>query len=109
VQNVRLFGAQARAFRLFARSIPSRPELSPQIALALGQCVATIAYGQLIAEGAVHLGVARKMVSTIFHLLIADLSVCALTLASSPDLDTISRSLIRRVVAVPRTCSRDWS
>jgi hypothetical protein len=48
------------------------------------------------------------MVSAIFHLLMADLSASALSLASLPELGTVSRLLVRRAVVVPRTSSSDW-
>ena len=80
----------------------------PRVSLALGQCLATIAYAQLIAENARRLVVAAEMISTIFHLLVSDLSASALALASLPRVDAVSRILIRRLVAVPRTRTEDW-
>lgn len=108
IPNVRIFTRQARAFRLFLRTVRSKRALITQMSLALGQCTATIAYGQLIAELAVRLAVAPEMVSAIFHLLITDVGASALTLASLPELDTVSRFLIRRVFAVPRTTRGEW-
>src|SRR5205823_3868907 len=108
IPNVRIFTRQARAFRLFLRTIHSKRALITQTTLALGQCTATFAFGQLIAEMAVRLAVAPEMVSAIFHLLIADLGASALALASVPELDTVSRFLTRRVFAVPRTTRGDW-
>jgi hypothetical protein len=108
IRNVRIFTRQARAFRLFLRTVHSKRSLITQTTLALGQCTATIAYGQLIAELAVRLAVAPEVISTIFHLLIADLSASAMTLASLPDLDKVSRFLIRRAFAVPRTTRGEW-
>jgi acyl-CoA dehydrogenase len=108
IPNVRLFTRQAKAFRLFLRTIHSKRALITQTTLALGQSVATMAYGQLIAENAVRLAVAPEMVSAIFHLLMADLSASALSLASLPELGTVSRLLVRRAVVVPRTSSSDW-
>jgi acyl-CoA dehydrogenase len=110
VPNVRLFGRQVKRFRLFlVGSRARRTDTSDvQCSLALGQCLATIAYAQLIAENAKRLGVAPEMISVIFHLLVGDLSAAALTLASLAQLDAANRFLIRRVVTVPRTCKADW-
>jgi acyl-CoA dehydrogenase len=110
VRNVRLFAQQAKAFRLFLfghRPSRARPQ-DPEIALILGQCLATIAYGQLIAENAVRLDVATQMVSAIFHGLITDLSASALLLESCPTLNLAGRLLIHLVVAVPKTSGADW-
>jgi acyl-CoA dehydrogenase len=109
-RNVRLFAQQVKAFRLFLirhRPTRARPQ-DAEIALILGQCLATIAYGQLIAENAVCLDVATQMVSAIFHALITDLTASALLLESLPNLDLPGRVLIHRVVAVPKTPSADW-
>jgi acyl-CoA dehydrogenase len=108
VLNVRLFRGQAKALRLFLRTQSSKHNLAAQNPLALSQCVATIAYGQLIAENAVRLAVPNEMVSGIFQLLVADLSAAALALASTPDLDPVSRMLIQKMVVASRTRSRDW-
>ncbi len=48
------------------------------------------------------------MVSVIFHLLITDLTVYALAIAPLPELDSVSRFLIRRMVVIPRTAGGDW-
>jgi hypothetical protein len=108
VPNVRLFAVQAKAFRLFARRIHPDRSTENQLPLALGQCMATIAYGQLIAENARCLGVASELVSVIFHLLVADLAASALALAPLPELDARSRSLIQRMIVIPRTASGHW-
>jgi hypothetical protein len=80
----------------------------PQMAMALGQAMATIAYGQLIAENCVRLKVPRPIISTVFHLLITDLSAAAMTLASLPGLDALGRFLIRRLIVIPRTTAAEW-
>ncbi len=108
VSNVRIFARQAKAFRLFARSQSRRPEANAQTAIALGQGMATIAYGQLVAENAVYSGVPLEIVSVIFHLLVNDLSSSALAMASSDHLSASSRVLIERVVAIPRTTNAQW-
>jgi hypothetical protein len=103
--NVRLFVRQAEAFHVFAKSsgLEHRLASDAQISVALGQCMAMIAYGQLIAENATHLGVPPEMVSTIFRLLVADMSEIAIRLASVPDLEAPMRALIRRMICIPKT------
>jgi hypothetical protein len=76
--------------------------------LSIGQCLATIAYAQLIAENAVHLKVPAEMISVIFHLLVNDLSSCALSLASCRGLERASGKVIRRVVSIPGTTDAEW-
>jgi hypothetical protein len=78
------------------------------IALSAGQCLATIAYAQLIAENAVCLNIPVQMISVIFHFLVNDLSICALSMASARGLDVESRKLIRRLVSIPKTTDAEW-
>jgi acyl-CoA dehydrogenase len=108
--NVRRFAKQARAFRraLRGRGFTSSHVNDTQFALALGHCVATIAYGQLVAEHACRLEVEPQMVSGIFHLLVADLSAAALALAAMPRLDATDRARLHRMVSVPLTPQSDW-
>lgn len=107
VANVRLFTKLATAFSLFiAARHGAAPEMT--INLAIGQCLATIAYGQLIAENAARLAVPRQIVSAIFHILVNDLSISAFSMASSRKLDANGRRLIKRVVTVPKTTDREW-
>lgn len=108
VPNVRIFIRQAKAFRHFVGIMHPKRDSIEQIPFALGQCVSTIAYGQLIAENAAIQNVPLKMVSAMFHLFVADLCAAGLALASLPGMDAMSRLLIRRMVAVPRTSASDW-
>jgi acyl-CoA dehydrogenase len=108
--NVHAFAKQAKAFQQFiwsARAIRV-PLADAEIALILGQFLATIAYGQLIAENSARLGMPIQMVNVIFHLLVNDLSVAALGLAASPKLNALSKVLIRRLIAVPKTSAEEW-
>jgi acyl-CoA dehydrogenase len=110
IANVRIFASQARAFRLFIRSqSPSNRESDIQIAMALGRGMATIAYAQLVAENAARFNMPPEMVSTMFHLLVSDLSASALELASLNHLAKLNRISIRRMVAIPTTPNTDWS
>jgi len=108
IGNVSLFAKQAKAFQLFIRNVSSQPAASDaQASIALGQCLAVIAYAQLIAENAVRLQVPHQIVSAIFHLLVLDLNAASLTLASSAQ-SSGARLLARRLVSVPLTSSADW-
>ena len=111
VANVRLVARQATALGLFVRGRRGRASAAaePGIALAVGHCLATVVYAQLIAENSVLLQVPSQIVAAIFHLLVNDLSVSALSLASSPRLDTASRNLIRRIVQIPQATEADWN
>ncbi|MGD0390295.1 MAG: acyl-CoA dehydrogenase family protein [Tepidisphaeraceae bacterium] len=106
--NVRLFARQSKAFSLFIHDHPPRGAMDLVIALSIGQCLATIVYAQLIAENAVRLNVPPEMISVIFHLLVNDLSICALSMAGARGLDVGSRKLVRRIVSIPRTSDADW-
>jgi acyl-CoA dehydrogenase len=109
VPNVRLFIRQARLFGRFVRGPSFHVHAADlETALALGQCLATIAYGQLIAENSALFDMPPQLVSTIFHLLVSDLSASALALASSSRLSEASRALMEHMVAVPRTSDADW-
>jgi acyl-CoA dehydrogenase len=108
VANVRIFARQVKAFRLFVRSRSLRAVAADmQITLALGQCLATIAYGQLVAENAAHCEIPPQIVSAMFHLLISDFNAAVLNLASFNR--EISRTLLVRMVAIPKTSDADWS
>jgi acyl-CoA dehydrogenase len=109
VPNVRIFVRQAKAFRRFARGRSSSGRTADlQVALAMGQCIATIAYGQLIAESAARLDLPKQIVSVIFHLLIGDLSQMGMTMASFSQLQNEGRVLIKKLIAIPKTAEADW-
>ena len=110
VANVRIFRRQAKAFRLFLSARPKRtPAEDTQDSLAVGECLATIAYAQLIAENSTRLRVPERMVSVIFHTLVADLAAAAFKLASIPKLDSVGKLLLRRLVAFPHTRPAAWT
>jgi acyl-CoA dehydrogenase len=130
VVNVRLFARQSTAFAKLVRHVehiakasssgnaaPLADAQAPtasmdlsdmRFTLALGQCMATIAYAQLIAENALLFDVPFAVVSAIFHLLVSDLSAAASALAALPDLDIPTRILARRLIAIPKTAQADW-
>ncbi len=110
IPNVRIFTRQVVAFSLFIRRAKSRDALlaDPQSVQSLGACLATISYAQLIAENSLLLRVAAPVISAIFHLLVSDLSVLALSLATLPILDPAERTRIRRLIVVPHSRGADW-
>jgi hypothetical protein len=108
VANVRLFALQTSFFHRFARNVQEQHEALTELSMGLGQCLATIAYGQLIAENAVLLGVPNEVVSAIFHLLVTDLSEAALALASTQGVSEKNQSLLRQMIRIPKTKANDW-
>ena len=61
-----------------------------------------------IAENANRLAVPRPIVSTIFHVLVSDISAAVLALGALPSFDRATRRRLRRIVTVPRTTEADW-
>ncbi len=108
IPNVALFARQAAAFRRFVKGVKSAALADLRVDLALGRGVAAIAYGQLIAENAVLMGIPPPVVSAIFGLLVGDMSGMALQMAAIPKFDATSRGLIQRMVKVPRTGDEEW-
>jgi acyl-CoA dehydrogenase len=111
IPNVALFVHQAAAFRRFVRDHEAdrAGKSDTQISLAFGQCLATIAYAQLVAENASLLHVPAQLVSVIFSLLVADLNSSAMQLASIPSFGAPSSAQIARIITVPRTSSAEWN
>jgi acyl-CoA dehydrogenase len=109
VRNVRKFARQCEAFGRFVGRHP-RGVAGADLAtsMALGHCLATIAFGQLVAENAARLLAPADLVSAVFHSLVIDLSASALALASTVQTDPGARKAARRMVAVPRTTPADW-
>jgi acyl-CoA dehydrogenase len=111
IPNVHLFAEQVKAFETFVQENDAYhgTEKNLQADLLLGQCLATIAYGQLIAENALHLGVPLQIISSIFHLLVNDLTAVAMAAASSGQFDAVSVDIFQRQTSVmPKTAAEDW-
>lgn len=109
LSNVRRFVAQAKAFaRLMRRQSKETPQAGSATNLAVGQALAMIVYAQLVAENAVRLKVSPAIVNAIFHLLVADLTTCALQLAALPQPGPISRALVKKMMRIPRTTAAEW-
>jgi acyl-CoA dehydrogenase len=108
VANVRQFARQAKAFRDFARTLRAQRNAvtDTQLAMALGQCVAIIAYAQLISESASRLNTPQDILAEIFHFLVSDLSTTAMVLASLPELEASSRAILQRMLVIPTASHR---
>src|SRR5439155_16867999 len=109
--NVRRFARQVIAFRRFLRHRTSPQSEAPgdtQTAIALGHCMAAIAYAQLVAENALRLNLPGQTISVLFHLLVNDLSTSALALGALPGVGPTTRKLLCNTVAVPRTPAAAW-
>jgi acyl-CoA dehydrogenase len=106
IPNVRLFAKQLKAFEGFATGLTAVD--ADARGVPLGQCVATIAYAQLIAENAVRLAVPVAMIAAIFHTLVADFSAKAMELASCGALGVIDPVRLRRMLRAPLYAADDW-
>ena len=114
--NVRRFARQVETFGRLVRSREAEQHTESElnkvdderVILAMGQCLATIAYAQLIAENALVFGVEAPMVSAMFHLLIGDLSAAAANLAGLPGVDKATLRQARRMIAIPMTTEAEW-
>jgi len=110
IANVQTFTKQIEAVRRFLADNKSKPEpAEDQVAgIHRGQCLAVIAYGQLIAENCALLSVAAPMIDAIFHNLVSDLTASVLALAAETNLDIASRAALRRAIAVPHAIDADF-
>jgi acyl-CoA dehydrogenase len=110
IPNVRRFCRQIAAFRAFLRAtnLPESRTGDKEASILLGECMATVVYGQLVAEHAARIGLPTAVVSGIFHTLIIDASETALSLASATWLDARGRRMARRIIDVPRTSAQEW-
>jgi len=111
IANVRLLVRQANAFARLVRQhgLANTSARDTEAALALGQCVATIAYAQLVAENSVRLDVGMPLVPAMFHEIVLDLAAAGTALlVASPHLSPVARTVAGRMVRVPRTPTADW-
>jgi acyl-CoA dehydrogenase len=110
IPSVAVFAHQVEIFRQLAtQERPQQEGLSNlDYEMALGQCFATVVYGQLIAENAVRLEIPGEMTSAIFSVLVEDLSSLALRLVAIPDIDDSNRDRVLQMVAVPAVSAADW-
>ncbi|HKI35283.1 MAG TPA: acyl-CoA dehydrogenase [Gemmataceae bacterium] len=109
VANVRTFRKQVKAVRQFADGGISsvNPTGDAGLLIAVGKCLATIAYGQLVAENCLAAKVAPATVSLIFQGLIEDLSAEAVKLSAIFPPGSPQRALLKGAVRFPRTSAAD--
>lgn len=111
ISNVQLLARQASAFKLLCSESHLLEESArdSEAGMALGQCLATIAYAQLVAENAVRLKIPAPLISAMFHEISIDLGAAATALvAASAKLGSKARAMARRIVRFPRTADADW-
>ena len=110
IPAVMSFARQAAAFRkMIRREKLEHPNAADtQMTVALGQCMATIALGQLVAENAARSKVLPEITALIYSLLVGELSGLALQLATMPRFGQASRTEILRLVKVPQVRAEDW-
>jgi acyl-CoA dehydrogenase len=112
IKNVRLLARQADALGQLVceQDLIERLGRDTEAGMALGQCFATIAFAQLVAENAVRLNVAAPLVSAMFHEIVLDLGAAATALlAAWPQFrGPAAKGFLRRIVRIPRTAANDW-
>lgn len=120
--NVRLFVKQVAAFHLFTASISAQHSARDNaptgkdadladsaLFIALGKCLAIVAYAQLIAENCLLAEVAPAIVSVMFHSLIEDLGAEVLRLAALFPSGGAQRARLREAVRIPETKAADFA
>jgi acyl-CoA dehydrogenase len=105
IPNVALFGQQAELFGQIAKG---EDQSNLQVNMAMGQCFATVVYGQLVAEHASRLQLPTEMVSTIFSLFVGDMNTLAFQLAAIPELDSTKRAQLLEIARLPQATAADW-
>jgi hypothetical protein len=109
VEGTATFLRQVEVFREIATAKSAGDETTDmQFEMALGHCFVTIAYGQLIAENAVRLDLPKAVTSSIFSVLVEDLSTLALRLAAISGISRGLRESISRMIEIPNVNSADW-
>jgi len=110
IPNIQTFVRQVRAFReLFTGASSATHELAADVGLtiAVGKCFSAVVYAQLVAENASAAQVPPAVTSVVFHGLIEDLSIEAVRLATLFPHGSAHRSMLKRVIRVPRTTRAD--
>lgn len=109
VANVSLFMEQVTAFRQFVLCGTKEPSSSTEahVFIAIGKCLSTCVYGQLVAENCVLAEATQTLINIIFNDLIEDLSVETLKLSALFPPESIQRQLLKQVICVPTTTATD--
>src|SRR5204863_4394175 len=108
ISNVRLFTEQVGTLRRLVGQTQRADATDMHAIIAMGQCLATIAYAELIAENSLRLNISEKIVSAVFHLLVRDVNAAAIALGSLPQMDEAARASIRQLVTIAGAHSDDW-
>jgi acyl-CoA dehydrogenase len=108
IRNVRKFVRQAKAFAKRIRRPSQENASDTRLALATGQCLAIIAYAELIAQSASRLSMPAEIISAIFHFLVGDLSAAAMAMISLPGMSSADRAFLRPMIVLPKTSDADW-
>jgi acyl-CoA dehydrogenase len=121
IENVRRFAGQAIAVAQLIRHRANNQDPAARDAdaateagdlcttLCLAQCVAIVAYAQLIAENAAIFAMPAPIVSAIFHLLILDMTTAAAALCALPERRISKPAHRARLFAIPQTTGADWN
>jgi acyl-CoA dehydrogenase len=107
ITNVRLFSQQLETLRsmLHTPSLKHIDSADLNLSLAMGRCVAIVAYAQLVAENATRVNLPHAMVSAIFQLLIEDFNATALSMASLPAIQALD---VKQLILLPQTSCNAW-
>jgi len=105
--NVVLFARQAATFQRFVNALGGRVDRTDlRLSVALGKCMATVVYGQLVAENATKLSVPAEQVDCIFALLVKDMNDAAMGLAAAGVMDD---QWTKRMIRVPQQQEAGWN
>ncbi len=110
VPNAALFARQVAVFRRFASAAFVARDHTPdsEVTMAIGACIATAAYGQVVAEKFAAIGTSAPLVSVAFHALVGDFTAEVLRLMAALGACGASRAGLARAVRVPRTADAEF-
>jgi acyl-CoA dehydrogenase len=104
IDSARTFSRQFAAFRSFARSFDSPvPADDTETAVALGKCVSTLVFAQLVAEHVSSIGAPDQIVSLIFDQLVEDISTHSLHLAGTNGISDAQRDALMHLVSASKS------
>ena len=105
--NVVLFARQAACFRRFVKALGGRADRTDlRASVALGKCMATLAYAQLIAENAARLALPEALVGCLFALQVNDMNHAAMELSATGVMD---ERWTKKMIKVPRHSDTGWT
>ncbi len=114
--NVRVFVRQVESFRAFATDATDATDAAgrehgtdDEVLLAIGKCLAVIAYAQLVAEKFAAVSAPPPLVSLVFHAFVEDLAAEALKLSAMLATREMPRGGLARAVRIPRTSAAEFA